>query len=300
MKMTAESASAARSISRRTLIVTGLSGAGKSQALKVLEDIGFFCVDNLPLPLLENFLEFCGTSGEELSSIAVGMDVRGRGDPSGYPGAFSMLRSHGHPIEVLFLEAEDRTLYTRYRETRRPHPLEPGGSVLDVIRREREALAPLRGAANWVIDTSSLSIHELRRQLIRQFQPAAEGAMAVTLMSFGFRYGVPFDVDLVFDVRFLPNPHFVSGLRELDGRNVQVSDYIFAHEVSREFLARTVAFLEFLLPQYQREGKTYLTIGIGCTGGQHRSVALVEALRASLERHGVRLEVRHRDLPEGP
>lgn len=282
----------------RILIVSGLSGAGKSQALNVLEDIGFFCVDNLPLPLLEGFLAFCSGSGDDLTRVAVGMDVRGRLDLSKYPGAFAQLREEGYPIEVLFLEADEKTLYDRYRETRRPHPLEASGSVLELIRRERAALSVLRTSADWVIDSTNLSIHELRRQIMRQFEPrAASGSMHVTLLSFSYRHGVPYEADLIFDVRFLPNPHFVSGLRELDGRNKQVSDYIFSHDISRDFLSRLASFCEFLLPQYQREGKNYLTICIGCTGGKHRSVATVEALRRVLSRQELKLEVIHRELP---
>ncbi len=281
----------------RTVIVSGLSGAGKSLALKVLEDIGFFCVDNLPLPLLEAFLEFRARSGEDLSRIAIGMDVRGRVDPAEYTEAFERLRRSGYALEVLFLDADDRILHARYRESRRPHPLE-GVEVLDVIRLERVQLAPLRATADLVVDTSALNVHELRRRLIREFEPGATpAAFQITLLSFAYRFGVPFEADLVFDVRFLPNPHFVPGLRELDGRDDQVQGYIFEHEVSQEFLTRLESFLEFLLPHYRREGKTYLTIALGCTGGQHRSVALVETLRNHLSFQGIPLEVRHRDLP---
>ncbi len=290
---TAEGSGEAR---RRILIVSGLSGAGKSQALKVLEDIGYFCVDNLPLPLLGDFLAFCQKSGSGLRRVAVGMDVRGHEDPTSYPDAFSGLRSQGYPIEILFLEADDKTLHARYRETRRPHPLVATGSVPNLIRRERAALGPLRDASDWVIDTSELSIHDLRRQLIRQFEPSGTGGVKVTLYSFSFRHGLPYDADLVFDVRFLPNPHFVEGLTEFDGRNRQVADYVFGHKVSQEFMTRLIGFLEFLLPQYEHEGKSYLTIAIGCTGGQHRSVAVVEEVGKTLGRSGVRIEVHHREL----
>ncbi len=296
MAMTSQGNDDAVHEERRILIVSGLSGAGKSQALKVLEDVGYFCVDNLPLPLLEGFLVFCRDSGPELRRVAVGMDVRGHKDPTSYPEAFSALRSQGHPIEVLFLEADDKTLHARYRETRRPHPLVADGSIPELIRQEREALEPLRESADWVIDTSELSIHDLRRQLIRHFEPSGKGGVTVTLYSFSFRHGIPYDADLVFDVRFLPNPHFVEGLTELDGRNRQVADYVFGHKVSQEFMSRLMGLLEFLLPQYEREGKSYLTIAIGCTGGQHRSVAVVEEIRKAFSRAGVKMEVHHREL----
>ncbi len=280
----------------RILIVSGLSGAGKTQALKVLEDIGYFCVDNLPLPLLEDFLAFCRKSGPDLRRVAIGMDVRGRKDAGMYLDAFSHLREQGYPIELLFLEADDKTLHARYRETRRPHPMVATGSVPELIRQERKALAPLRRAADWTVDTSTLSIHDLRRQLIRQFEPSGTERIKVTLYSFSFRRGIPYDADLVFDVRFLPNPHFVEGLTELDGRNRKVADYVFGHDVSRDFMTRLIDLLEFLLPQYEHEGKSYLTIAIGCTGGQHRSVAVVEEVAKTLSLGGVRLEVRHREL----
>jgi len=282
---------------QRVVIVTGLSGAGKSQALKVFEDIGYFCVDNLPIPLLDGFLEFCRGVGAEASRVAIGMDIRGLSNPNDYPATFRKLRETGYHLEVLFLEADEKTLFGRYRETRRPHPLARNGTVIDTIRRELEVLSPLRSLADSCIDTTGMSIHTLRRQLGQKFDPAAaDGSIRVHLLSFGYRFGVPFESDLVFDVRFLPNPHFVPELQPLDGRDARVSDYVFGHELSRDFLSRLMGFLEFLLPQYRREGKTYLTIGIGCTGGQHRSVAMVEALRAQLDFQGAVLEARHREL----
>lgn len=278
------------------VVVSGLSGAGKSQALKVLEDLGYFCIDNLPLPMLRSCLDFCRSSEQEISRVAIGMDVRAGRQLEAISQALSDLRSEGQPLEVLFLEADDKTLFTRFRESRRPHPLEAHGSIPEKIGIERQALRPLREVADWILDTSGLSIHELRRRLIQHFEPAASGSMQVTLLSFGYRYGVPFEADLVFDVRFLPNPHFVPDLREHDGRNPDVSGYVFQQTISQEFMGRLEPFLEFLLPQYQREGKTYLTIAVGCTGGKHRSVAVVEALRGLIERSGLTAAVRHRDL----
>lgn len=285
-----------RRVLERVVIVSGLSGAGKSQALKVLEDCDYYCVDNLPLELLRSFLELTVRGDGVPPRVAIGMDVRARQRLDAFPAAFSALREEGFPITVLFLEADDKTLFSRYRETRRPHPLEASGSIPELVAREREALEPIRSVADHVVDTSSLSIHELRRRLVLHYEPQLSGAMKLMLISFGYRFGVPFEADLVFDVRFLPNPHFVPHLRPKDGRDADVSGYVFSHDLTQDFMARLTSFLEFLLPQYQQEGKTMLTIAIGCTGGQHRSVAMVEALRVQLAAHGLPLETRHREL----
>lgn len=280
----------------RVVIVSGLSGAGKSQALKVLEDCDYYCVDNLPLELLRAFLELTVRGEGVPPRVAIGMDVRARQKLDAFPTAFAALREGGYPITVLFLEADDKTLFSRFRETRRPHPLEASGSIPELVAREREALEPIRGVADHVVDTSMLSIHELRRRLVLHYEPQLSGAMKLMLLSFGYRFGVPFEADLVFDVRFLPNPHFVPNLRPKDGRDPAVAGFVFSHALSQDFFERLMAFLEFLLPQYQQEGKTMLTIAIGCTGGQHRSVALVEAIKLRLADHGLPLEVRHREL----
>lgn len=280
----------------RVVVVSGLSGAGKSQALKVLEDLGFFCIDNLPLPLLQGFLDYCRDEEKTVAKVAIGMDVRA-GKLEHLPLALEGLRDQGHPLELLFLEADDKTLFTRFRENRRPHPLDTTGVISELIQLERQALKALREGADWIVDTSHLSIHELRRRLVQHYVPGSVSApMQLTLLSFGYRYGLPFEADLVFDVRFLPNPHFVAELRPLDGRDARVSGYVFEHAISQEFLNRLEQFILFLLPQYQREGKAFLTIGIGCTGGKHRSVALVEALRRKVVELGMPVEVRHRDV----
>lgn len=280
----------------RIVVVSGMSGAGKSQALKVLEDLGFFCIDNLPVPMLHGFLDFCKNSETPMSRVAIGMDVRAGRQLEQLPRLLTELRGHGHVLEILFLEADDKTLFTRFRESRRPHPLEAQGAVSELIALERQALAEVRTDADWIVDTSGLSIHELRRRLIQHYDPSALGAMRVTLISFGYKYGVPFEADLLFDVRFLPNPYFVPGLKEQDGRNPTVAAYVFDSAVSRAFFERLEALLEFLLPQYQREGKTYLTIAVGCTGGKHRSVASVERLSTLVSQAGLSVDVRHRDL----
>lgn len=280
----------------RVVVVSGLSGAGKSQALKVLEDLGFFCIDNLPLPLLRGFLEYSRAQENAADRVAIGMDVRA-GKLEDLPGALQSFREQGYPLELLFLEADDKTLFTRFRENRRPHPLDTTGVISELIQLERHALRTLRESADWIVDTSHLSIHELRRRLVQHYAPGAvAGQMQINLVSFGYRYGIPFEADLVFDVRFLPNPHFVAELRPFDGRDARVSGYIFEHAISHSFLERLEQFVLFLLPHYQREGKAFLTIGIGCTGGKHRSVALVEALRQKVVEAGMAVEVRHRDV----
>ena len=279
------------------VIITGLSGAGKSYAIKCFEDMGYFCVDNLPTTLIPTFAELCAQSSRQIQKIALGVDVREGEYLEHFVEALQALRARGHRVEVLFLESGDEALVRRYNETRRRHPLAGEGSVLDGIRAERHALAHLREVAGRIIDTSGLTVHQFKDRLIEAYAAQeARDALTVSLVSFGFKYGVPYDADLVFDVRFLPNPHFVDGLRSLDGRDAPAAKFVLSHEDSREFLARLKDLLRFLLPLYQREGKAYLTVAIGCTGGRHRSVTLVEALRAFLEEMGLQPIVRHRDL----
>ena len=277
------------------IVVTGVSGAGKSTALRVLEDLGFFCVDNLPAPLVGDFLEMAQTR-PDISRVALGMDARGRVFGAGSEALRGELIEAGYEVAVLFLDASDEALVRRFSESRRPHPLSGSGGVPEGIRAEREALWQVRSQADHVIDTTLLNVHELRRllhQLVTGGQLGAE--LTLRLVSFGFRYGVPVDADLLFDVRFLPNPYFNEDLRQLSGQDQQVGDFVFSHEVSREFLDRCVELLEFLLPHYRREGKSYLTTALGCTGGRHRSVALVERLAQQLEvPHSV--NVTHRDM----
>ena len=279
------------------VIITGLSGAGKSYAIKCFEDMGYFCVDNLPTTLIPTFAELCAQSSRQIRTIALGVDVREGEYLEHFVEALQALRARGHRVEVLFLESGDEALVRRYNETRRRHPLAGEGSVLDGIRAERHALAHLREVAGRIIDTSGLTVHQFKDRLIEAYAAQeARDALTVSLVSFGFKFGVPYDADLVFDVRFLPNPHFVDGLRSLDGRDAPAAKFVLSHEDSSEFLARLEDLLRFLLPLYQREGKAYLTLAIGCTGGRHRSVTLVEALRAFLEEMGLQPIVRHRDL----
>jgi RNase adapter protein RapZ len=281
----------------RFVIITGLSGAGRSFAIKCLEDLGYFCVDNLPTTLIPTFAELCTHSSRDMRLIALGVDIREGEYLSHLMETLAELRVQGHKPEVLFLEAGDETLVRRYQETRRRHPLAGEGTVLEGIRAERKALAHLRESADRIIDTSGLSVHQLKERLVEGYGPqGARDELTVSLMSFGFKHGAPYDADLVFDVRFLPNPHFVERLKRLDGRDSAVEEFVMSFEESRTLLAKIEDLLRFLLPLYRREGKAYLTVALGCTGGRHRSVTLVELLRRSLEGAGAAPVVRHRDI----
>ncbi|HXU87427.1 MAG TPA: RNase adapter RapZ [Methylomirabilota bacterium] len=279
------------------VVITGLSGAGKSYAIKCFEDMGFFCVDNLPTTLIPTFADLVARADTKRRRVALGVDVREGEYLSHFLEALAELRSRGHSVEVLFLEAGEEALVRRYRETRRRHPLAPDGNVLDGIRAERKALSTVREVADRIVDTSALTVHQLKDFLVDAYvAPKARPGLAVSLVSFGFKHGAPIDADLVFDVRFLPNPHFVEGLRPLDGRDARVREFVMEHAESRELLRRIADFLGFVLPAYQREGKAYLTIAIGCTGGRHRSVALVEELRSHIDALGLAPTLVHRDI----
>jgi RNase adapter protein RapZ len=277
------------------IVVTGLSGSGKSTAIHVLEDLGFYCIDNLPVALIPHFLELWRSSREKVTRVALGIDVRERHFLAGFQRVFEDLRASGVALEVLYLEASDEVLLRRFSETRRPHPAAEGGPLAEGIRREREQLLPLREVADRVLDTSAMTVHELRaalRDLVERGQP---GTMTVTLLSFGYKYGLPSDVDIALDCRFLPNPFFVEELRPKTGTDPAVADYVLHREETQEFLTRVVDLLEYTLPRYQHEGKSYLTIALGCTGGRHRSVVLAEELSRRLTARGHQVLVRHRD-----
>ena len=279
------------------VVITGLSGAGKSYAIKCFEDMGFFCVDNLPTTLIPTFADLAARSSQKFYRVALGVDVREGEYLSHLLDAIAELKRRRHAVEVLFIEASEEALVRRYHETRRRHPLGGEGNVLDAIRAERKAMAHMREIADRIVDTSTLTVHQFKTQLVEHYgTPTAHSGLTTSLVSFGFKHGIPFDADLVFDVRFLPNPHFVEGLRTLDGRDSRVHAYIFEHEESRELLERLRDLLGFLLPRYEREGKAYLTIAIGCTGGRHRSVAFAEELRGFLDGLGFSPSVVHRDL----
>jgi RNase adapter protein RapZ len=283
---------------RRFVILTGLSGSGKSHAIRALEDLGYFCIDNLPTLLIPTVAELSRREEAGLQKIAIVVDVREREFLSRFPRVFRKLKQvPGLKPTLIFLEASHSALVRRFSETRRPHPLAPDRSVSEGIIEERERLNAIRKMADMILDTSNLTVHELRDQFMRMSREGSGRAeMVVNLVSFGFKTGVPVDADLVFDVRCLPNPHFVDGLRQLTGRDAKVVRYMQRHTATQDFIDRLTSFLKFALPHYVREGKSYLTVAIGCTGGQHRSVMMAEALKQSLKDvKGVRIRVKHRD-----
>jgi UPF0042 nucleotide-binding protein len=282
-------------MSLQLVVVTGLSGAGRSTALRVLEDLGHFCVDNIPPALIPQLIELLEKGGE-LTRVALGLDVRTGGFLEGATHVLDSIIASGHRVELLFLESQDEELLRRFSETRRAHPLAPGGDVLAAIQQERERVAPLRARAGLIIDTTGLSVHDLRRNLVDYIaRGGARARMVTRVVSFGFKYGLPVDADLVFDLRYLPNPHFVPDLKPLTGLDEAVSKFVFEAPDARELLTDLTALLRKLLPRYAREGKAYLTICVGCTGGQHRSVAMAEALGAALRGVGD-VVVDHRDI----
>jgi RNase adapter protein RapZ len=286
-------------VTSRFVVLTGLSGSGKSQAIRALEDLGYFCVDNLPVTLLPMLAELTLRAGTEISRAAVVVDVREGKMLKEFPRVYKSLkkRKNLNPA-LIFLEAAEPALVRRFSETRRPHPLAPDRSAIEGIHEEREAMRAIRKLADHVIDTSEMTVHELRHVFTGVAAGSTPGSqLVVTVLSFGFKHGIPVDSDLLFDVRFLPNPHFVPALRQYTGRDQEVVRYLDRSAATHEFLDHTLNLLKFLIPQYAHEGKTYLTIGIGCTGGRHRSVAIAEALRKGLAGiPGVRLRVKHRDI----
>ncbi|MEP6918554.1 MAG: RNase adapter RapZ [Acidobacteriota bacterium] len=286
-------------VTSRFVVLTGLSGSGKSQAIRALEDLGYFCVDNLPVTLLPMLADLTLRAGTEISRAAVVVDVREGKMLNEFPRIYRGLKKKKNLNPALiFLEAAEATLVRRFSETRRPHPLSPDRSAIEGIREERKAMLAIRKLADHVVDTSQMTVHELRHAFTGVATGTAPGAqLVVTILSFGFKHGIPVDSDLLFDVRFLPNPHFVPALRPHTGRDPDVVKYLDRSSATHEFLDHTLNLLKFLIPQYVHEGKTYLTIGIGCTGGRHRSVAIAEALKKGLSGiAGVRLRVRHRDI----
>ena len=313
----------------RVILISGLSGSGKTTAIKALEDIGFYCVDNLPILLLPKFIELCEQSGGKISKVAVVEDIRGEAsypDPQQAPNRFGSrsaggaegekdfledsiriiqnLKREGYPIEILFLESSDPILMRRFSETRRQHPLAVGGSIREGLRLEREQLQGIRDMANTVIDTSQLNVHQLKERIQLYAQEGRSSSqMTVVLLSFGYSFGIPFETDLLIDVRFLPNPYFVEELKPLRGDHPKVAEYVLQWEETREFLRHVQEFIRFLLPLYERERKTHLTIAVGCTGGRHRSIVianrLAEMLRDELKKRGAFLSVQHRDAEKG-
>ncbi|MDR1961126.1 MAG: RNase adapter RapZ [Gracilibacteraceae bacterium] len=279
------------------VLLTGLSGAGKSHALQNFEDIGYFCIDNLPPGLLVKFVELCRQAEGKTRRAAVVCDLRGREFFADMSETVDALRRMELRLELLFLEASDEVMIHRYKETRRRHPLAPSGSVLDGIQLERSLLAELRGKADRVIDTSDFSLGDMREEIRTLYgQGSAEAQMSVSVTSFGFKYGMPPDVDMVADVRFLPNPFYEAELKPLTGLDAPVREFVLGNPLTEAFLERYIELLHFLLPHYRREGKQHLALAVGCTGGQHRSVALAEHIGRDLREIGCFVTVKHREI----
>jgi UPF0042 nucleotide-binding protein len=282
----------------RFVVLTGMSGAGKSAALKMMEDIGFYCVDNLPIPLIEKFVELSNASVTELQKVAVGIDIRNGSALDELHDILDRLEANGKPCEILFLDADDSVLVKRYKETRRNHPLAGSDRVDKGIEQEREKLAFLKKRANYIIDTSQLLTRELKGEITKIFAENQDYKnLFITILSFGFKYGIPADSDLVFDVRFLPNPYYVEGLRYKNGNDKEIQDYVLRFEESHDFLDKLEDMVSFLIPNYIIEGKNQLVISIGCTGGKHRSVTLANELYKRLsKRKEFGLKIEHRDI----
>lgn len=281
----------------QVVILTGVSGSGKSTALRAMEDAGFYCVDNLPIVFLEKLLELSGHTAGEVSRMALVVDAREGRFLAEAPRIIQELREKGADVEVIFLDASDESLVRRYSETRRRHPLAgEGGTVPDGIATERRTLAAIKAIADEVIDTTPLNVHELKRLVTRRFVTGEEARLGVTVVSFGFRFGIPTHADLVLDVRFLPNPFFIPELKPFPGTDRRVADFVLGQPDAAAFLDKLTELLAFLLPRYRSEGKSYLTIAIGCTGGKHRSVAVAGALSARLEASGQPVRLWHRDV----
>ena len=285
----------------RFVVVTGMSGGGKSTALRMLEDVGFYCVDNLPVPLIEKFVELIAMPGSEVSKVALGLDVRADQPFEDAQKALMKLRENGYSFEILFMEASDQALLKRYQETRRLHPLSPGGRVQDGILKERKILEAIRGRSDYVIETTNLLTRELKEEIDRIFVQNEEyNSLMVTILSFGFKHGIPADADLVFDVRFLPNPFYIEELKYKTGNDREVQDYVMGFPEAETFIEKLSDLLEFLIPNYVKEGKYQLVVGIGCTGGKHRSVTLANRLFERMKNRGnYGLKIAHRDVGQG-
>jgi UPF0042 nucleotide-binding protein len=280
--------------SKQIIVITGMSGSGKSTAIRALEDAGYFCIDNLPVLLLPKLTELAG--GGQFERMALVVDVREGVFLKDAPRVLADVRRAGHQVDVLFLDSSDDSLLRRFSETRRRHPLAPEGTVAEGIRAEREALKDLRELADQVIDSSALNVHDLKRMVQARFSPEPASGPSLSIMSFGYRYGVPPQADLVFDVRFLPNPYFVPELKGLTGKNARVASYVLDREETQQFVEKIVDLCRFLFPRYQKEGKAYLTVALGCTGGKHRSVAIAQELvRRLADDHG-RVQLWDRDI----
>jgi UPF0042 nucleotide-binding protein len=281
----------------KLVVITGLSGAGKSHALKCFEDVGYFCVDNLPPALLPTFVELCHQQGGEIKNVALGIDIRERVFFADLTGILQRSKDLGHSVELLFLEARAPVLVRRFSESRRPHPLLPELPVLEGVRFEKERLAEIRAHADRIIDTSNLSVHDLRDLLSRHFtQEQSARRLTISLITFGYKFGVPYDIDLLFDVRFLRNPYFVPDLKPLTGEDPRVRSYVLDDPDAKGFLDRLEQFFAYMIPIFERERRSYLNVGIGCTGGRHRSVVIAKRLQESFSSAGHHVTLSHRDL----
>ncbi len=295
--MTGQAAGAPPSPQTQVVILTGVSGSGKTTALRALEDGGFYCIDNFPIVFLEKLVELIGHTAGEVSRLALVVDAREGRFLRDAPRIIEEVRAHGGDVVVLYLDASDESLVRRYSETRRRHPLAgESGSVPEGIAAERKALAGLKALADEVVDTTQLNVHELKRLAHNRFVGSGAATMGVTLVSFGFRTGIPTHADLVLDVRFLPNPYFVPDLKPFPGTDPRVRDFVLAQEDAQRFLEKADDLASFLIPRYRAEGKTYLTVAVGCTGGRHRSVAIAAELAVRLGRRGIPVRVWHRDV----
>jgi UPF0042 nucleotide-binding protein len=279
------------------LIITGLSGSGKSTALRALEDIGYFCIDNLPIHLVPKFLELRAQITQEDVKVAFGMDVRTRGFVENYMNFFPALQKAGYQLHILFLEASDEILIRRFSQTRRQHPLAENESIVQAIQKERAELNSLKNHATRIIDTSNMTVHDLRLSIMNEFsQLPLSRRLQLHIISFGFKYGLPPEADITMDVRFLPNPFFIKDLKELNGTDPPVQDFVLGRNETKEFLGRFYPLLDYLIPNYQKEGKTHLTVAIGCSGGHHRSVVIANVLKDHLQSFNLPLTIEHRDI----
>ena len=276
------------------VIISGLSGSGKSTAMNVLEDLGYYCLDNLPLALLPKFIELCESSQGEINKVALAVDAREGVFFNRAPEEIKELRDKGHPVDLIFLDSSDNVLHKRYKETRRRHPLSVNGSIAEGITRERERLKDLKSLSDFTIDTSDFNVHQLKDVIKSRYERADTNKLQINILSFGYKHGYPYDADMIFDVRFLPNPFFIDELKDLTGLDEKIKDFVLSKEDTKEYMKKLTDFLEFLIPRYEKEGKSYLTIALGCTGGKHRSVVLANELAQHFER--LSPVTRHRDI----
>ena len=276
------------------VIISGLSGSGKSTAMNVLEDLGYYCLDNLPLALLPKFIELCESSQGEINKVALAVDAREGLFFDRAPEEIKELRDKGHPVDLIFLDSSDTVLHKRYKETRRRHPLSVDGSIAEGIAREREMLKDLKSLSDFTIDTTDFNVHQLKEVIKSRYESADTNKLQINILSFGYKHGYPYDADMIFDVRFLPNPFFIDELKDLTGLDEKIKDFVLSKEDTKEYMKKLTDFLEFLIPRYEKEGKSYLTIALGCTGGKHRSVVLANELAQHFER--LSPVTRHRDI----